>query len=52
MLLSKRPRKKVYMKSYDNYVHTLKAEDEITDETNKRLVEYQIGNTWLESDTF
>jgi hypothetical protein len=45
--------KSLHEKLYDNYVHTLKAEDvKLVDETNKRLVEYQIGNTWLESDTF
>ena len=45
--------KSLHEKLYYNYVHTLKAEDvKLVDETNKRLVEYQIGNTWLESDTF
>lgn len=45
--------KSLHEKLYYNYVHTLKADDvKLVDETNKRLVEYQIGNTWLESDAF
>ena len=45
--------KTLHEKLYHNYVHTLKAGDvKLVDEANERLIEYQVGNTWLESDTF